>query len=249
MHLRRSVIFSSLFILGTTARANAPWDLEADWSPPGNPNGTWSYGQYDGGSWVGPAVTPGSSYVGGSFSPDEYLSAGQGYYVTNTANPFGGSFVYLNNWTTPEWGLSVGAVSLDEIGSGSPAVVWTAPASGLYDVSVEIGGSQAYMPGGYWDGTWGSPVGGYGNQYSSFSEVFVNGALESDSGLANNVKSWAIDNLYLSAGSKVMAIVPYCGPNGTDNQTYFHVNAVPEPAPVIAVALGSLGLLAKRKRR
>jgi hypothetical protein len=37
-----------LGLLGSTSYA-ATWDLAADWNPPGNPNGAWSYGQISGG--------------------------------------------------------------------------------------------------------------------------------------------------------------------------------------------------------
>jgi hypothetical protein len=214
MKSAHALTISISLVLASSAYAGTSWDLEGDWAPPANPNGAWSYGQY----------------VSGSFQALPWDSTDDLYDNGSTNN----GFVYRNNTGSAEYGLAPGAVSM-ESNWGTPVVRWTAPTSGMYDIGVEIGGTE------------NNEGPGYGNHFASYSGLKINGAAQGDTSFANNVKTWTLNSVFLAGGSAVDAYVPYEGFGGGDNQTFFHVAAVPEPAPFAIVGLGLLGLWRKRK--
>jgi hypothetical protein len=178
--------------------AAVSWDLAGDWNPPANPNGAWTYGDYDGGSFVN--LTYETNGVGGA-----------GAYVSVVA-PDG--FIYKNFTGSAAYGIDPGQVSL-EANSGTPVARWTAPASGSYDISVLIGGTTAQE----------GP--GYGNHFAQYAGLNINMVGQTADSTTNNVNSWTFSNMSISAGTTVDAYVPYQGyANGGDTETIFHVDLV-----------------------
>jgi len=179
------------------------WDLTADWNPPANPNGAWSYGEISGGvftplAWVGGNTSGSTDYAYGSAS---------------------GGFVYQNTNAVTFDDIDPGQISL-ESDWGSAAVRWTAPTAGAYNLTVSIGGST--QPG----------AGGYGNNFASDAALNINGVSQSASAFLNNVMSWNLTGVVLNAGTTVDAFVTNPGyANGGNTEVTFTVNLT--GAPVI----------------
>ena len=209
---RMSIIGAFALALGAHGQT---WDLEGNWAPPANPNGAWQYGQV----------------VGGTFSQLAWTGASYGV-------PGVGAFIYQNNNAVLMYGVQPGDVTL-ESDWGNAAAQWTAPTSGQYSFTINIGGSLQNVNGGY------------GNNFAQDSLVSVNGALVgANSSLDNgsvNEMSWSFTRT-LTAGSTVDAYVVNPGyANGGNNDTHFTVQSVPEPAPFAALGLGALFVLRRRR--
>jgi hypothetical protein len=115
-----SALISITLTLGSSAYAQMNWDLASDWNPPANPNGAWTYGDYDNNTFVN------LTYVGGGYFP-------AGGAATN-------GFIYKNLTGIAQYGIAAGQVSLQS-DQGTPVARWTAPTSGYYDILVLIGGT------------------------------------------------------------------------------------------------------------
>jgi hypothetical protein len=127
MKIKISSISLLLSALTLQVSAQSSWNLAADWNPPANPNGAWSYGEMSGGVFVPLAWSGVGCYGNGNTS---------------------GGFEWYNGSSDFAYGIDPGQVSL-ESDSGSAAVQWTAPADGDYAITVAIGGSTASGGGGY----------------------------------------------------------------------------------------------------
>ena len=215
MNLYRKLSTLGVMVAAVSAGAQS-WDLEGNWAPPANPNGTWQYGQMAGGAVFSPLAWDSTT-----------LS-----YGTGTA---GNVFVYQNTSGSLAYGIQPGDVSL-EADWGDAAVQWTAPASATYAFNIALGGTLQ------------NAGGGYGNNFAGYGAVAVNGTQVGMSSFTSNTKFWSF-NETLSAGSTVDAYVLNPGfANGGNTNTLFSVNAVPEPAPLAAVAVGGLVFLRRRRR-
>ena len=191
--------------------ANASWDLTADWNPPANPNVAWSYGEISG---------AGGSFTALAWVPGNYPNA-VGLYGS-----LSGAFVYQNSAATPYYGIAPGQISI-ESDFGSAAVQWTAPATGNYNIAVTMGGTTAWENGP-----------GYGNNFAQYAGLDINGNIQTPSSFVNNVMSWDINGVALTAGAAVDAYVINPGyANCGNTETTFRVTAVPEPTTLVAGAL------------
>ena len=203
-----SLLMSVALTCGSSAYAGASWDLAGDWNPPANPNGAWTYGDYDSNALVN--LTYMSNDVGGAGA---YLPVGGG--ATD-------GFIYKNLTGGLAYGIYPGQVSL-ESDWGTAVARWTAPTSGFYDISVLIGGTTV------------TEGGGYGNNFAQDAGLNINMVGQTADSFDNNVKSWTFANILLSAGTTVDAYVAYPGfANGGNTQTSFHVDAVAQP-PLLTI--------------
>jgi MYXO-CTERM domain-containing protein len=184
------------------------------------------------GNWAPPANPNGAwqygEVDGGVFTPLAWT--GVSYGVPTVGN----AFVYQNGQSYTNYGVLPGDISLEADG-GNAAAQWTAPVSGKYAFTIAVGGTLLYTGNGY------------GNAFAADSTVTVNGAAVGSSSFTNNVMSWSFTQT-LSAGSTVDAYVVNPGYPGAGNtDTHFTVNAVPEPAPFAALAVGGLVFLRRRR--
>lgn len=220
-----SLLFGALIAIGSSARAQS-WDLAADWNPPANPNGVWSYGDYD-------------SNV---FSPLPYDASAIAAGSTGVYQMAGGQqsdgFIYLNNSGAAADGIAPGQVSL-EADWGTPVARWTAPETGLYDFSVMMGGTTA------------TEDGGVGNNFAQYAGLNINGTSQTSTSFVGQVIDWTLTDVPLSAGSNVDAYVQNPGyANAGNTATIFDVQAVPEPSSFGLLAIGAVAplMLFRRKR-
>jgi hypothetical protein len=195
----------------SSAYAQESWDLAGDWNPPANPNGAWTYCDYDGGS--------SSNLTGGLFVNltyfNNFTTFGGGAYFQPDGLPDG--YLYMNTTASAECGIDPGQISLEANG-GTPVARWTAPTSGLYDISVSIGGTMEFEG-------WG-----FGNNFARYAGLNINMIEQTATSFTDNVKSWTFSSLWLNAGGTVDAYVPYQGyAYGGDTQAIFHIDAVQTP--------------------
>jgi hypothetical protein len=206
----KTIVCLSLFLaLPGLSAFTQTWDMTADWNPPANPNGAWSYGEINGGVFTPLAWTQVSG------QPNVTGVYGSGIY--------GVPFVYQNTAAEEYYGINPGQISI-EADWGDAAVQWTAPTSGDYSLAVYIGGPT----GG------GLPLGpgGYANTYAQWAGLNINGVSQTDTAFVNNaseiMKSWLITNLSLSAGDTVEAYVLNPGyADGGNTQAKFTITKVP----------------------
>ena len=113
---------------------------------------------------------------------------------------------------------------------------WTAPAAGIYQFDIAVGGSTAPGPNGF------------GNNFATYGGVKVNGVNQIEDLFAANVKSWTF-SVALALGETVDAFVLNPGfANGGNTQTEFAVTAVPEPATALLLGLGCVAVLVRARR-
>jgi len=213
-HFGTMVFLSPLLaLLGSSASAQT-WDLAADYNPPANPNGPWSYGQINGGVFSTLPWTPLSGYPNLN-----------GIYGTS------GAFVYQNIAAYPAYGINPGQISL-ESDYGNTAVQWTAPATGEYEITAAIGGTTV------------SENGGFGNNFAQFAGLNINGVSQPDNSFADNVMSWDITDLSLTDGETVDAFVLNPGyAFGGNTETELTINEVPTTTPEPSALLGGAAIL------
>ena len=212
-------LFGALSAFGSLAFAGEGWDLASDWNPPQNPNGAWTYGVYDSGSFVDLTYTNNAALAG--------LGDDGGYFPAG-GNPTDG-FIYKSLIANPAYGIDPGEVSL-EADFGTPIARWTAPASGLYNISIVIGGTEA------------DEGPGFGNNFAQDAAVNIKMAGQaasfSDNSSANNVRGWSFTNLMLGAGTNVDAYVAWPGfALGGNTQTIFHVTV--SQTPLLSITLSN----------
>lgn len=232
MHRARAV-FASLALCGALGLAAIPagaqtWDLATDLSSVSNPNGAWTYG-----------VLAGGSFVVYNFPGDPYWQGPSwGDYWTDIARNDTGHWAF---------GISPGQALL-ESDWGTPDARWTAPATGIFDISAIVGGPDSGQgPGG---GNWNAIISG----------LSINGVPQAGAYQAINqnagIKTWSLANVNLAAGSIVDVYVNQhltCG----NTQTVFTItqvkqqeSAVPEPgAWSLLSGLSLAGAVLFRKRR
>jgi len=199
-----------MLALGSPAYAQESWDLAGDWNPPANPNGAWSYGDYDSNTFV---------YLPYMTDTNNNVLGGAGGYVSSKG-PDG--YIFVNLTGSAAYGIAPGQVSL-EADVGTPVARWTAPTSGVYDISVMIGGTTA------------SEGGGYGNNFAQYGGLNIDMVGQTADSFTNNVKSWTFSNILLGAGTTVDAYVAWPGyANGGNTETLFHVDAVAQP-PLLTI--------------
>jgi PEP-CTERM motif len=236
------------FVLVLTSAANAQdatkWLLSRDWSPPANPNGAWSYGEYIGGTLTGKVGTP---LAGGSFFAENWNKAGN-YYGddADAKGHYTGGVVYKNTTNKAAFGIGTGEISL-ESDWGTAAVRWTAPTTGTYFFEAQIGGQL------------GPANGAFGNSFVEYAGVNINGtALAPTSSLMTATSSKQVfraKDLSLKRGSTIDAYVANPGgitpANGGNTQLRMYVFEVPapEPAAFIGLGLGVLGLAIRHRKR
>ena len=212
----KTIVCLSLFLALTDWSARAQtWDLTADWNPPANPNGAWSYGEFNGGVFTPLAWTS---------DPGNPIPNCSGLYGNW---PIDGPFVYQNTNASEYYGIEPGQISL-QASYGNVGVQWTAPAAGDYDLALYIGGPTA---GGLPAGIPFGP-GGYANTYAQWAGLNIKGVSQADTAFVNNaseiMKSWLITNVSLTAGDTIDAYVLYPGyAFGGDTQTKFTITKVP----------------------
>lgn len=200
-----------LVALVAVAARGQTWDLAADFSLGSNPNGGWSYGN-----------------VGFTLATIPTTSATFDWWT----DPGNVPTVGLNVGTTPSYGIAPGHCSL-ECDFTSPDARWTAPAAGLYDITLVIGG------------TTGNEGGGWGNGHVDQANLAIDGANQPYDSFVNNVKTWSLTDVGLNAGDTVDATINEAY-GGGNTDTMFTIAAVPEPG---AFALVGLAALALRRRR
>jgi hypothetical protein len=114
-HLQVIAIFSGLG-LATLAHARAKWDLRSDFATTTNPNGQWSYGTLEGGSFVLNTI----------ISPEPY----PGWHGQQASN------IWKNNSNSVHHGVQPGQVSLHPGSNEQPMVArWTAASFGISRVT------------------------------------------------------------------------------------------------------------------
>ncbi len=223
------LLLTGVILLGAAgASAGTIWNVATDYSATSNPNSAWAYGSLD------PAMT---------FTT---------YTTPETANPGGGGL--FAGWHDSDWdingnvGKNVGSSPIPtsawgfyaEVGQiimGAPnsnrgtTIRWTAPADMTVDVSATFTGQAA--------GVWNAQVYVFVNNTNMFQQTLTGyGATQSYSGTisltAGNVLYFAMDGAGGGAGKQT-------GLAAT-------ITEVPEPMTLSLLALGSLGVVIRRKR-
>lgn len=186
-------------------------------------------------NWAPPA-NPNGQWQYGQVTAGDVFSPLAWNPLTNSygTGAAGNVFVYMNTSGSLAYGIQPGDVSL-EADWGNAAAQWTAPSPGTYYFNIAMGGTLQ------------NSGGGYGNNFADYANVEANGSLVGMNSFLNNTKTWTFSET-LSAGSTVTAYVLNPGyANGGNTNTLFAVRAVPEPSPLLALGLG--GLLFLRRRR
>ena len=189
-------------VFGAPVWGQESWDLAGDWNPPSNPNGAWTYGDYDTNMFVNLTFDTNIGY------------AGSGAYVNTNAVDESDGYLYKNITSQPAFGIAPGQISL-EANSGTPVARWTAPVSGYYNISVQIGGTTAIE----------GP--GFGNNFAQFAGLNINMVPVPATSYEANVYIWSLADNWLGAGTTVDAYVAWPGyAYGGDTQTIFDVSVV-----------------------
>jgi hypothetical protein len=143
--LMRFVCILTVITLAVPASASIVYDAAADFSIAVNPNGAWSYGY--------------SATVGGTFNPftNSFTSLFGNANFHGWSPPVLHPFVALNGAGTTEQGsglrLPAGGLGLhpgSDVDNNYAVVRWTAPTSGLYNISaafVDRDASDILLPG------------------------------------------------------------------------------------------------------
>jgi hypothetical protein len=217
MKLERLSIGTAAALVCASASAQA-WNASTNWNSPANPDGVWSYGEYQ---------------TMGTFESLSYDPFDVPYEWENT--PDLGAAIWENANSYGELGIGPGQISLNS-GYATAVLAFTAPVTGIYAFNIAIGGTEI------------TESGGFGNALAGFSKVSVNGTNMQWDSFTNNVATWQF-NTSLTAGQSVDAYVISNGqPTGGNTALSFGVNAIPEPASYLAVGIGLIGLIGRRKR-
>ncbi len=223
--------FALVGVLGSLAAVGHA-DLQSDFSiTSGNPNGVWSYGQISalGGSFTAANVA-GTGSVGGA-TLDSWSFSTTTFPVISKL--ISGSLIGYNGG---DGLISIGEVTMHPGPSNELAAIrYTAPSSGLFDLSGYFGAGD-----------------GIGNGASGKVDTYV---------YKNSTQLWSVLNtpsthtfslsaVSLAAGDTIDLIVGF----GSDNYIYdstpvnLTVTPVPEPATIAGLGL-ALAAFAKRRRK
>jgi hypothetical protein len=218
MKIERLLIGTAAALLCASAQAQT-WDADANWSPPANPNGNWSYGQL-------------SSL--GVFTALGWDGFNTEYDVSNT--PGLGAQVWENGLSYATYGIAPGDISLDS-GYGTSVVRFTAPTTGDYLINIAIGGTLIPENGGE-----GNALAGYGN-------VAVDGTIVARNSFIGNVAQWSFTTPLATGDTVDAYVGSISVPAAANTALTFTVNSTPEPSGYLVFGLGAIGLFVNRKRK
>jgi hypothetical protein len=217
MKIERLLIGTAAALLCASASAQA-WDAANNWSTPSNPNGVWSYGEFNSSNTFIPLV-----YDPTKTEYDWNYSALDGAQIWENPNSYA------------EQGIGAGQISLNSA-YGTGVVRFTAPTTADYSFDIQIGGSEA------------SEFGGSGNVLAQYGTVAVNGTAEARSSFIDNLGIWTFSAPLTAGDTVDAYVIANGTSASTDTALTFGVNAVPEPASYVVLSLGALGFLIRRKR-
>lgn len=218
MKIERLFIGSIAVLFCASAHAQV-WDAAGDWNPPFNPNGVWSYGQYN-------SMGNFESLVYDSFNTQ---------YDWNYM-PGSGAQIWENNYGYARYGVNPGQVSLDSA-YGTAVVRFTAPTTGNYSFDIAIGGTE--IP----------EHGAEGNALAQYGNVSVGGTIVGRTSFISNIALWTFSSPLTAGENVDAYVSDIGVPAAANTALTFTVNAVPEPASYLVLGVGALGLLIRRKRR
>ena len=238
MRVLLSAAALSIFLLTGTTRADAStYDLTTDWSDLVNPNGVWSYGDS-----IGAITVQQSAYLAAGQKAWAFSNGGPGViasWLRTSQNGLPQLDYLLGDVITGPWDGNVG-----QPGRGPASVVrWTSPIEGTIDVSgftwnAHLSGGQAI--------DWSLSVDG---------NVFQSGTLAS-----NGISSRSATTPFAQTGIAVQTgdvlafsfqpnnfFANWAGLSLTI-ETNPGESVVMEPASAGMLAIGVIGLLARRRR-
>ena len=237
MRIVLSAVALSLSLLAGIHTAHAViYDLSTDWSDTVNPNGVWSYGDS-----VGPITMQQSSYLAAGQNAWAFSNDGPGIiasWLRTSQNGLPQLDYLLGDVITGPWDGNVG-----QPGRGPASVVrWTSPIDATIDVS---------------DFTWNAHLGG--GQEIDWSLSVDGNVLQSGTLATNGTSSRSATTPFSQTGIAVQAgdvlafgfqphnfFANWAGLSLTIEATPGSV--VTEPASVGMLAVGVVGLLARRRR-
>ncbi len=229
LNVRRNRLLAGLSCLMLAGLSHASraqsWNLATDYSGTNNPTGAWTYGYLTGSTFNVFTQTVYSASFGST-----------GWYSGTLPNV---PYIGINDQGSTVYGISPGQVSLGS-DYGVPEARWTAPSTGIFNVSAEVGGTLLEDI-------------GFGNANADLAALQINGVNQGVTGVSNNVYSWSISNVSLTAGQTVDIYIGQQVGAGNTN-TVFSINEItpstPEPGTVgFAVGLAVSGAELLRRRR
>ena len=236
------LLLTGVILLGAAgASAAMVSDVATDFSATNNPNGNWAYGTLDSSlTWATYGTAESAAADGSTFSgwhdADWDVNGNLGKNLG--PNP-------IDEWG---WYGEVGQIIMGSPTSGCGTTArWTAPADMLVDISAVFtgqrtgtGGTSAYVYvflnntnlfQGHLDGFIGRGVNGYTDGFGSAPS-----------------QSYGTASLAVSAGDVIYFAMDAQGFGGHATGLAATITEVPEPATMSLLALGSLGMVIRRKR-
>ncbi len=149
-------------------------------------------------------------------------------------------FIGINDSISTKYGISPGQVTLGS-DYGTVDARWTAPSTGSFDIAAAVGGTLVEDI-------------GFGNANADLSGLQINGVSQAVTSVSNNVYTWSLNNVSLSAGATVDVYVgQHLGAGNTN--TIFTVDelvATPEPGScglVVGLFVSGAALFRRRRMR
>lgn len=216
----RTLRFTALALIASALpSAQAVWNLANDFSVTnGNPNGTWSYG-------VKPADAPLGDFTA---FPDSGSSSQWLWWNDEDHLTLGAPAITKNVSSSPINGIAPGEANLHPGSSGEvPTVRWTAPFAARYHFFGHFGAGD----GGLIDAFVGTPTILILEQRSTGADVPYDFWQDLGAGQSIDFGVGAAGNFYYDS-----------------TPLHVTIEAVPEPAGLLALGAG-LALLARRRRR